>query len=198
MRAGTEDEDWCGVRKNCQHKQTASIGRTTDQACAIPPKARSPPLAPVQAPDQQLFSLPPPPPPAVRADSRSATSPPCPRPRPRPRHQPPSPSSFPVQVPDQQLFTPPPLSSWCTRRYLISNCKDQSIKLWDLRHCLVSDRQAREFAERPDIPSFRWDYRSVAISRGGGGSWHLLMGGGFRWDYRSVAIRGGGDIPNVR
>ena len=46
-------------------------------------------------------------------------------------------------------------------RYLISNCKDQSIKLWDLRHCLVSDRQAREFAERPDIPSFRWDYRSV-------------------------------------
>ena len=64
-------------------------------------------------------------------------------------------------------------------RYLISNCKDQSIKLWDLRHCLVSDRQAREFAERPDIPAFRWDYRSVTIR--GGGLWASAYGGGMNF-----------------
>ena len=42
---------------------------------------------------------------------------------------------------------------------MISNSKDQSIKLWDLRQSLVSDAVAREWDELPSVPRFRWDYR---------------------------------------
>ena len=79
-------------------------------------------------------------------------------------------------------------------RYLISNCKDQSIKLWDLRHCLVSDRQAREFAERPDIPAFRWDYRSVTI-RGGGALGIGLWGGHELWTAGKWYLVHAPDLP---
>ena len=44
------------------------------------------------------------------------------------------------------------------RRYLISNCKDQTIKLWDLRQSLVPDLVAQGYDSAP-VPRFRWDYR---------------------------------------
>lgn len=41
-------------------------------------------------------------------------------------------------------------------RYLISNAKDQSIKLWDIRH--TSDNEAIKLA-RKAVENIRWDYR---------------------------------------
>lgn len=42
------------------------------------------------------------------------------------------------------------------QRYLISNSKDQSIKLWDVRKCSShrTEQIARQFVDRQD-----WDYR---------------------------------------
>ncbi|GAX82117.1 hypothetical protein CEUSTIGMA_g9545.t1 [Chlamydomonas eustigma] len=44
-------------------------------------------------------------------------------------------------------------------RYLISNCKDQTIKLWDLRCCMLSEQEAKTLSEGHGVPRFRWDYR---------------------------------------
>lgn len=41
-------------------------------------------------------------------------------------------------------------------RHLISNCKDQSIKLWDVRH--FSSKDAEENARRA-VSVQNWDYR---------------------------------------
>ncbi|CAD7702144.1 unnamed protein product [Ostreobium quekettii] len=40
---------------------------------------------------------------------------------------------------------------------LISNCKDQTIKLWDLRKSVTEETLARRTA--PRLPQFHWDYR---------------------------------------
>lgn len=42
-------------------------------------------------------------------------------------------------------------------RYLLSNSKDQTIKIWDARK--MADRSALRAAERASFPRFRWDYR---------------------------------------
>ncbi|KAG1664335.1 hypothetical protein FOA52_011649 [Chlamydomonas sp. UWO 241] len=44
-------------------------------------------------------------------------------------------------------------------RYLISNSKDQCIKLWDMRSGMVSEEMANAQSSAPGVPSFRWDYR---------------------------------------
>jgi len=41
--------------------------------------------------------------------------------------------------------------------HLISNCKDQTIKLWDTRAAMSASRAAEAARRRPRIP--RWDYR---------------------------------------
>eukprot|EP00887_Chlorella_sp_A99_P006626 scaffold3.g6626.t1 len=42
-------------------------------------------------------------------------------------------------------------------RYLISNAKDQTVRLWDVRTARAPKDAAR--LPRRDVPSFRWDYR---------------------------------------
>jgi WD repeat-containing protein 23 len=41
--------------------------------------------------------------------------------------------------------------------HVISNCKDQTIKLWDTRAAVSTGRAAASARLRPRIP--RWDYR---------------------------------------
>ena len=41
--------------------------------------------------------------------------------------------------------------------HLISNCKDQTIKLWDTRAAVSQSQAAASHRNRPRIP--RWDYR---------------------------------------
>lgn len=48
-----------------------------------------------------------------------------------------------------------------TRRHLISNSKDQCIKLWDTRMSLRSDAEVAALPEG-GMPSFSWDYRWMA------------------------------------
>ena len=43
-------------------------------------------------------------------------------------------------------------------RYLISNCKDQTIKLWDVRKMVEPSAAERAARERP-TPAWNWDYR---------------------------------------
>eukprot|EP00798_Chlamydomonas_sp_ICE-L_P015435 gene15435-21521_t len=42
--------------------------------------------------------------------------------------------------------------------YIISNSKDQTIKLWDLRSSMMSERQIQQLPKGP-VPRFNWDYR---------------------------------------
>ena len=43
-------------------------------------------------------------------------------------------------------------------RYLISNCKDQTVKLWDVRK-MVEPSAAERAASRRPTPAWNWDYR---------------------------------------
>ena len=43
-------------------------------------------------------------------------------------------------------------------RYFISNCKDQTVKLWDIRRMSDASAAAAKIRERP-LPVWNWDYR---------------------------------------
>lgn len=54
----------------------------------------------------------------------------------------------------------PQQSVWCVAgdgRHLLSNAKDQTAKLWDLRRMLSAAQHARLPPAR--TPNFEWDYR---------------------------------------
>lgn len=51
-------------------------------------------------------------------------------------------------------------------RYLITNSKDQSIKLWDVRVFSKTGAEHRSFlAQRESNDTFNWDYRYDSIPR---------------------------------
>lgn len=65
-------------------------------------------------------------------------------------------------------------------RYLISNSKDQSIKLWDIRKFSPKEGLA---ASRQAVTQQNWDYRWQQVPQrgvGGGGCWGGGCGGGWR------------------
>ena len=45
--------------------------------------------------------------------------------------------------------------------FLISNAKDQTIRLWDVRTARSPHAAAR--LSRKNVPTFRWDYRWVLV-----------------------------------
>ncbi len=49
----------------------------------------------------------------------------------------------------------------CVCVCLCSNCKDQTIKMWDVRTGLRSENAAAQLRGR--VPSFSWDYRCVCV-----------------------------------
>lgn len=71
-------------------------------------------------------------------------------------------------------------------RYLLSNCKDQSAKIWDMRRSLVSEAEENAQPNIPPVPRFRWDYR-----------WMTYPGAGFAICHprdRSIATFRGHDV----
>lgn len=64
-------------------------------------------------------------------------------------------------------------------RYLISNSKDQSIKLWDVRKFSPKEGLA---ASRLAVTQQNWDYRWQQVPQRGEEEGGEVRGGGTKWD----------------
>jgi len=51
-------------------------------------------------------------------------------------------------------------------RHLISNSKDQSIRLWDIRR-MATEAQVKDAVKTSPLPRFRWDYRYMMFPGAG-------------------------------